>query len=411
VTGIAYLGLAVLIAVVAIRPHGLGPALGAAAAVGVAALGGGLAWHDVGEAASTLWRPFLTLASIMTVTATAERIGLVEHLASLIEPRTRGPVKHAFRVTYILSALVATTLSNDAAILLMTPVVLTLIRTVYPRRNPKFLVPFAFCVFTAAGVAPLVISNPMNLVVAGRTGIGFNRYALAMVPVALVGWGVAYAVLARCFRTVLTDEAPALGAWPARAPLSAGARVVLLVLATALLAYPVVSYLDGPLWVVATAGALACLAVAAHARIPLGSVARGVSWGVFPFLFGVLLLAFALERAGLVDHLRDVYAREPRLAVIGVTSAVGSALLDNHPMALLNLLALDGAPRVDILAALVGGDLGPRLSPMGSLAGLLWFDILRRHEVRVSVPTFVGVGLLVTVPSLLVSLVTLWLVA
>src|SRR5262245_42972595 len=147
---LAYVGLAVLIVVVALRPHGAGPALGAAAAVAVTALGGALAWHDLGEAATTLWRPFLTLAAIMTITSTAERIGLVGHLASVIEPRTRGPVRQAFRVTFALSALVAAALSNDAAILLMTPVVLTLLRTVYPRRNPKFLVPFAFAVFTAA---------------------------------------------------------------------------------------------------------------------------------------------------------------------------------------------------------------------------------------------------------------------
>ena len=89
----------------------------------------------------------------------------------------------------------------------------------------------------------------------------------------------------------------------------------------------------------------------------------------------------------------------------------GSAVLNNHPMANLNMLALVPAgvpadPR-SVLAALVGGDLGPRLFPMGSLAGLLWLEMLRRANVEVSVRRFVLVGVVATVPTLLVCLALL----
>ncbi len=399
------IALGALIAIVLVRPHGWGPPLGAAVAVAIAALAGTIHADDAERAATTLWRPFVTLIAIMTMTAAAERVGLLERLASVIEPRTRGPVKRAFRVTFAISAALAAVLSNDAAILLLTPTVIALIRTVYPRRHPKFEVPFAFAVFTAAGVAPLVISNPMNLVVAEHAGIGFNSYAVTMLPIALAGWVVAYAVLARVFRDALSDEAPALGAWPGPPPpLDARATIVLLVVVGVLLAYPIVSYQGGPLWVVAACAAAICLALESRAI-------AGVTWGVFPFLAGVFVLALGLERTGVVDRLVQLYEGGAPIGTIGVTSALGSAALNNHPMAILNLLALDraDASTTHVLAALVGGDLGPRLLPMGSLAGLLWIATLRRHDVVVRVSTFAKVGALVTIPSLVVSLGLLWL--
>ncbi len=93
-----------------------------------------------------------------------------------------------------------------------------------------------------------------------------------------------------------------------------------------------------------------------------------------------------------------------------MVAAVGSALVDNHPMSILNMMAL-GANHGSrpLLAALVGGDIGPRLLPIGSLAGLLWMDLLRRSGVEISIGKFVKLGTIVLLPTLTVSLVVLWL--
>jgi arsenical pump membrane protein len=95
---------------------------------------------------------------------------------------------------------------------------------------------------------------------------------------------------------------------------------------------------------------------------------------------------------------------------IGAVAAAASAIIGNHPMALLNSITLTGQPDAHVFAALIGGDLGPRLLPIGSLAGLLWLDQLRRGGVAVPLSTFVRVGFIVTIPSLVVSLVVLRLV-
>jgi arsenical pump membrane protein len=81
-------------------------------------------------------------------------------------------------------------------------------------------------------------------------------------------------------------------------------------------------------------------------------------------------------------------------------------------MGLLGWLAIErtGGDPALVLAALVGGDLGPRRRPIGSLAGLLWLGALRRLGVEIGVGRFIRVGALVTVPTLITTLTTLWLV-
>lgn len=408
---VAVIALVVALAIALSWRSAWAPAVGALAGVAVALAGGVATLGDAEHAARDLWQPLIVILGIMTTTACAAELGVFARLATWIEPRTRGPVRHAFRMVFAIAAVTAALLSNDAAILLVTPVVIELLKAVYPKRHPTFVVPFAFAAFVAAGVAPLPTGNPMNLVVAARADIDLNTYALHMVPVALAGWIVAYAMLAWYFRDELADEAPALGAAPPTVQLGSPARAVLVIAGASIVSYPVMAALGAPLWPVAAVAALACVVAARMDGVELRRIAGGVSWELLPFLFGVLVLATALARAGATDELARLYADSPApLATIGAVGAAGSALINNHPMALLNSHALADAPDSYVLAALVGGDLGPRLLPIGSLAGLLWMHALRRLEVEIPLRTFMIVGVLVTIPSLVASLGVLWLV-
>jgi arsenical pump membrane protein len=404
--------MAVALAIALLWRSAWAPAAGALAGVVIALAGGQAETSDLGRAARELWRPLIVIGGVMVTSACASELGVFTQLAGWIEPRTRGPVVRGFRTVFALSALVAALLSNDAAILMFTPVVIELIRSLYPRRHPQLVVPFAFAVFVAAGVAPLPTGNPMNLVVAERAGIDLNTYALHMIPVALVGWIVAYAMLLRCFRGVLDDEKPALGGrLKTVVPVGAPTKIVLLITGGSILSYPILAGIGQPLWIVAAPAALACAVVAHRGGVPIAKIARGVSWELFPFVFGVLVLATAASRAGATAELARLYHATPApLPTVGVVGALGSALINNHPMALLHSIALADAPHRLVYAALVGGDLGPRLLPIGSLAGLLWLHALRRRDVTVTLSQFVRVGLIVTIPSLAASLATLWLV-
>lgn len=422
---LAYGTLAGTVALAVSRPRlglrGLRITPGSAAVIGVVVLllAGGLGPEDLLESARVQWRPLLTLTCVMIMTGVVIEAGVFDRVAAWIERRARvSTAGRAFTLVFGLATLTAALLNNDAAILLVTPLVVALTRRLYPGR-PEVTVAFAFAVLLAPGVAPFVVSNPMNMIVAEAAGIGFNAYAATMLPISIAGAVVTYGVLRAVFRRALAVPAAPRSAPPLEAEVPVarpGQLPAAALLGAVFAAYPITAWLGGRIWMVALAGALASVLVAWRWQVaPVRKVLGHVSPDILLFLWGVFAVVAALRHVGVVGKLADVYAAAPaesgeRLAIIGGVSALGSAVVDNHPMALLDLMALgtSGGPR-PLLAALVGGDIGPRLLPIGSLAGLLWMDLLRKSGVKIETPTFVRVGALALVPTLVVSLALLWL--
>lgn len=404
---LTYSTVAVTLGLVVARPR-LGarlrvtPAMAALAGVTVLALCGSIGRRDLLWAASTMWRPLLGIVSIMVMTGVARRVGVLDGVADFVFRRAQGSPHKLFAMVFAFGALTAAVLNNDSAILLVTPIVVVTAR----RRMPTLVVPLAFAVFLSAGIAPLVVSNPMNMVVASYAGIGFNTYAVRMAIPTLAGAIVTFAVARLLFRREIAEAIPAerLDVREPGRGLSTSQRVVLGALAAIVLAYPVVSFFGGPVWGVAAAGAVLLVVIAARSgHRPVTLVREEMHLDVLVFLVAVLVLSVGLENVGVVDRLMHAYAGASPMK-IGLLSAAGSAVLNNHPMANLNMLALSGQSTTSVLAALIGGDLGPRIFPMGSLAGLLWLEMLRREGVTIPVARFVLIGSLATFPTLAVAL-------
>ncbi len=388
----------------------IGPATAALAGVSILFTFGIVGPTDLDSAAQTLWRPFVTIVAIMVMTASAGRLGVLDRAATLIFHREGLSIRQLFLLVFVLSAATASLLNNDAAILLLTPLVLALIKQRYPGHS-QLLLPFAFVVFMAAGVAPFVVSNPMNMIVASSAGLDFNRYAQWMLPISLAGWIVAFGILRWVFSAALAPD-PHSEPSAATVGLSRVQRWMLVLLFAVLGSYPIVASIDqSAIWMVSASGAgLAAFLAWRGGHVDLRELLmRGVAWEILIFLMAVFVLAIGLRNVGLVGYLALVYD-DAGILVVGTIAALGSAVLNNHPMAIINLLALESTPRAghrEILAALIGGDLGPRLLPIGSLAGLLWLESCRRLGVEISLRQFVGVGLAVTVPTLALSLMIL----
>jgi arsenical pump membrane protein len=402
----AYSTVAMTLSLVVVRPRlrdiRCSPAGAAGLGVLLMVLFGVVHIEVAARAFLALWQPFVAIAAIMVTTAVAHDVGVIGWLADRVESNTRTTVQ-LFRRVFITAALTAAALNNDAAVLLLTPLVVTMVRRRYPD-EPGLLLPFAFAVFMAAGVAPLVISNPINMIIAEYASLDFNDYTLHMLPVAIAGWLVAYAVLRVLFRQALRVQSDVPDA--DKKPLTRSQKHMLVVLLGVLPAYAISATFGGPIWIVATVGAALAVLIATRAeRDPAVVIYEGISWDTLIFLACVLVLSVGLLEVGLVGHLAGYYENASVFG-IGGASAVGSAVLNNHPMAHINMMALQQttADPGAVWAVLIGGDLGPRLLPMGSLAGLLWLALLRRDGVDVRLRDFCGVGILVGIPTLLLSL-------
>jgi arsenical pump membrane protein len=194
-----------------------------------------------------------------------------------------------------------------------------------------------------------------------------------------------------------------------------------------LLAYFILAPLGVPVSAVTVAGAIVLLAVAGRwlsggqgAVIATGKVLRGAPWQIVIFSLGMYLVVYGLRDAGLT---KDVAGALTWLAGHGVWVATigagfGAALLssvmNNMPAVLIGALSIEhvhGIPALTremmIYANVIGCDLGPKFTPIGSLATLLWLHVLSKKDITISWGQYMRVGLLITPPVLLTVLVAL----
>ncbi len=387
---------------------GLGPAHAGLIAIIAVLLTGSAGVGELARTYRDLVRPLSAIAGIMVMAASVRRSGLLTALAARFLTRPGTAAGSMFTIVFFFAAAISSVLNNDAMILLLTPLVIGLTQEMWPG-NQRLARVQAYAVFAAIGVAPVVIANPINLLVADQAGIGFNPYLLRMVPAAVLCWLVTWSLL----RVILGRDLIARGSRrTADKPmgLSRSQRRTALILLGVVLAYPIASVFHD--WAVAVVSVVGGLLLTLSIRAPLGRVlAREIEWGILLFMLGAFAIGIGLRNAGAVEALARLYHGGGLLVLAG-GSAVGSALLNNHPMTILNLLALQSSPisqELHYLVALAGGDIGPRLLPSGSLAGLLWLAACRRANVRVPLRWFVTIGAVTLIPALSVSVAVLLL--
>ncbi len=269
---------------------------------------------------------------------------------------------------------------------------------------------------------PLIVSNLVNIVSADFFRIGFADYASVMVPVDLASIAATLVVLLLFFRrdipagydvAALREPAAAIRD---PATFKAGWVVLALLLAGFFLLEPI----GVPVSAVAAAGALLLLAIAGRGPvIETRKVLRGAPWQVVIFSLGMYLVVYGLRNAGLTDHLAVLLDRTAQGGVwgaafgTGIIAALLSSVMNNMPTVLVGALSIDathatGAVReAMIYANVIGCDLGPKITPIGSLATLLWLHVLGQKGIRIGWGYYFRVGATLTVPVLLVTLAAL----
>ncbi len=378
------------------------------------AAGGALA--EVAIGASPLWDAWAAirrgadvyafLIGILALAAAVRTLGIFEWLAGRAEVLARGSRPRALALCYGVGVLVTATLSNDAAIILLTPAALAL-----GRRLGGSPLPYLYaCPFVACAASFLLpTGNPANLLLydAGLPPLGawLATYALA----ALAAIGITYAGLAWISRRELAQACDL----PADRPRSTAAvRVALWLLGASGLALACASALGRPLGVTALGcAAVTCVTLRLYDRNIAMAALRGTSWGVVPLVAGLLVVVAALERAGvtrLATRALDAAATLPPWLgreVTGFATMLIANGANNLPVAVFAGRAL-GASGAHPLAhaVVVATDLGPNLSVAGSLATLLWLIILRREDIEITPQAFFFRGAILTLPALFVAL-------
>ena len=380
--------LAVLIFVVTIvlviwQPKGLGIGWSAIGGAVLALLAGVVTLSDVPVVWGIVWNATAAFVSIIVISLLLDEAGFFEWAALHVARWGRGHGRRLFVLIVLLGAAVSALFANDGAALILTPIVIAMLRALgfKDKATLAFVMAAGFIADTAS--LPLVVSNLVNIVSADFFKIGFGTYTSVMVPVDLVSIAATLGVLLLFFRRDLPEDYD-VGAL--RAPREAIRDVATfragwIILALLLAGFFLLEPLGVPVSAVAAAGAILLLVIAGRGNvIQTGKVLRGAPWQVVIFSLGMYLVVYGLRNAGLTDHLAVLLDRTAQGGVwgaafgTGVIAAVLSSVMNNMPTVLVGALSIDATHATGaikeamIYANVIGCDLGPKLTPIGSLA-------------------------------------------
>lgn len=356
----------------------------------------------------------LFLAGMMLLTGMVERSGVFDLLADVCLRLARGHGVVLFINLYMLAALVTTTLSLDVTVIMLTPIIYSL--TSRRRIDPlPFL--FACCFVANTGSLALPVSNLTNLLVSDRLGLGFNDFAWVM------WWPNAVATLTNLaiFLVVFRNRIPRrfvssdIGD-AAPGPRNGWLATSGIVLAVTLAVLVALGLMGRPLWWASIGGSLVLAAMAMlTGRFRFRRTVRDLSPSLFLFVASMTIVVNAFEHVWL-NH-RTVPLPNSLVSAVGLgvgASALGSNVVNNVPMTVLALSAIDRAPAGvrEALAygTLVGANIGPALTTYGSLATILWLTQLRRRGISISTAEYMRISLVTVPPLLVVTGGTLYLV-
>lgn len=396
--------LAVVLAFAIAAPEGWSEALVAVPAAALVVATGAVSPEAAMAEITRLFPVLVFLSAVLVLARLCADEGLFDTFGAMLARAADGSPTALLRRVFALAAVTTAVLSLDATAVLLTPVVLATAVAAGTAARPQ-----AYATAHLSNTASLLlpVSNLTNLLAFGAAGLTFAGFTAVMAGPWLLAIGCEYLLLRFLFRRDLRPV-PHPG-HPDPPPLP---RPVVIVLALTLAGFAVTSMLGvEPLW-----AALAGVAVLGeHALARRRSTPRELARAAhLPFCAFVLALGVIVQGV-LAGGLGDLMARllpggdglVALLAIAGI-AAVLANLVNNLPAVLVLLPLLAGAGAGPVLAALIGVNIGPNLSYVGSLANLLWRRVLRSARVPTSAAEFSLVGL-VTVPvTLVVAVLALW---
>ena len=404
------------------QPRGL--SIGWSASIGaVLALGTGVIHiADIPVVWNIVWNATAAFIAVIIISLLLDESGFFEWAALHVSRWGNGRGRLLFTWIVLLGAAVAALFANDGAALILTPIVIAMLLALGFSQGTTlaFVMAAGFIADTAS--LPLIVSNLVNIVSADFFDLGFTQYASVMIPVDAAAIAATLIMLHLFFRrdipatydvsllktpaSVIKDAATFRAGW-----------IVLLLL---LIGFFVLEPLGIPVSAIAAAGAAVLFIVAKRGHgINTGKVLRSAPWQIVIFSLGMYLVVYGLRNAGLTEYLSGVLNLLAEKGLWAATFGTGfltaflSSVMNNMPTVLIGALSIDGSTATGVVkeamiyANVIGCDLGPKITPIGSLATLLWLHVLAQKNITITWGYYFRTGIIMTLPVLFVTLAAL----
>lgn len=387
---------------------------------------GTVSWTDVLTVVGIVWNATLAFVGIIIVSMVLDEIGFFEWAALHMARWGRGSGFLLYVLMIVLGALVAALFANDGAALILTPIVLAMVRHLGFGSTVvlAFVMGSGFIADTTS--LPFVISNLVNIVTADYFHLGFVEYSKVMIVPNLVSLGSSLLVLLLYYRRVIPHTydrsrlvLPQTAIRDVR--LFRASWWVLIIL---FIAYIMADHYGLPISLFVLPIAFLYLLMARFSSvINPWKIVKEAPWAIIFFSIGMYVVVYGLKNAGLTTFLSgwinamSAAGRTGATVGMGFLAAMLSSVMNNMPTVLINALSIEGAhlsadiQEAVVYANIIGSDLGPKLTPIGSLATLLWLNVLAKKKVNIGWWTYMKSGFVLTVPTILLTLLALawWL--
>ena len=406
------------------KPYNIGIGYSAVIGAVLAFIFGIIQYIDIFKVIDIVWDATFTFVATIIISLILDEVGFFEWAALHIARFAGGSGRKLFIYVILLGALVAAFFANDGAALIITPIVYEKMKAL--KFNRKNMLPFIIAGGFIADTAslPLKTSNLVNIVSTDYFNIGFFTYFINMFAPDIFSILISTCALYLFFRK---DIPARYDVGSLKIPKDAIKdeklfKYSFLILVLLLGGYFASEFLNLPVSLFAIMFALIFSFMGSKSpAVNLKSVFKDAPWNIVIFSIGMYLVVFGLKNVGLTDLLGRSISYFSRFGgfiltvYMGYLAAFVSSTMNNMPTVMINSLAIHSANLKSIMlkpavyANVIGCDLGPKITPIGSLATLLWLNVLERKGIKISWGYYFKVGITLTIPVLFVTLLGLYL--